>query len=1227
MAILSEIENKILSLDPTLFHVFCDVILKKKYPNYSLNSYGREAGESKSIKGNPDSVFTELNGNCICAVYTTEQQGSKKLISKFEKDIDKIFKGENSACDIKKVQAIYCCFTQRFADKDFDLLRNRCREKEISLNVWGINEIAVQVSTHRDILRDYLGIEVDTEQIYTLEKFIEKYDNNKMAVPLSTTFSGRETEIKDIKEKLDKNNVVVLTGEAGVGKTRLAIEVARQTVCENYWNVYCVKNNGRDIRSDISHLFENEDNFILMLDDANETDGLKYIFEKLQDCLQRKKNIKIIVTVREYVLEDVRSVIEKNFNIEIVNICNLNNETIYKILQENLEIKNLDYLQQISTIGQGNIRIAYMAGKLVVEGKKFVELLNFEDVLRKYYGEVIQNSQFDTKSELRKTAVIMSILRASRLDDKFLLNMLQFFNLSKDKFDECISELERQEFVDIKYEKAVKIADQCFAQYLIFYSLIKKKDVDFYQFIKCGFSEFRGKLINVIHLLMGVFRTKEVEQIICDNINKVWTELEQEKSALLFDYIKEFKFFNIDKTLLFVRNEKDVSAIIILLSDLHYSIDNLQDIFDLLFDYMDGHPEVDENITNFICNNYKITDYSGRNKYCVEIKLFENIIKKSQENSRYEKLFLNVAGILLAYSFDFAHFIENRKFVSGKIDFYLSDEGKRLREIIWYEILELASQENYRSNILNILGEYPKGTIDVANKNDILKFDLPYIFKILKSIPNNSTFDCLYVVSHLQDIINCIGCECEYDFNQFLQGDKWILYQSIKHHDFWDMKYEEVQKKNQEILQKYGLTMTAEKVKKVVVLANEIVLECENVKNEINNGLMNLFSVIDNFELVKTFVKVYVECGKDLDVCPAYIIYKHIQNDLNEEIRRIIFGGDFPQKQQWKYYWFSLQQKEDITKDICDNLCQFFNEEIDSTIKHTEWKNLTFLENYWGVDKEIYCKIGSILIEGIKRNSFFAGVYMTGIFVTENVDFLQEKFYNNLPLLQEIYMCYISNCAEKYPDYQGKLFAKFVSTDLSWIDKFLDFVFTGDIYKDMDRYSQLYCCWDNDNYEEIFNKVMERFFCDLKNSFLYMHRLRAFLCIDVKNKNVDKQKSFLISWTIKLAKNSKIVEYFEFVAECGGEFVKICLQEFLKHNEDIEIFKHIQLFSYSESWTGSAVPLKEQKINFLNSILEDIIPKGNNFLEHRVEINNRILELEHEKEEEKIRDVIEEDFR
>ena len=88
------------------------------------------------------------------------------------------------------------------------------------------------------------------ERIYQLNvpdlpsEFAPLKTNEKIRhnLPLQlTTFIGREKEVKQIKQRMEKNRLVTLTGSGGIGKTRLSIQVASELLAEYPIGVWLVE--------------------------------------------------------------------------------------------------------------------------------------------------------------------------------------------------------------------------------------------------------------------------------------------------------------------------------------------------------------------------------------------------------------------------------------------------------------------------------------------------------------------------------------------------------------------------------------------------------------------------------------------------------------------------------------------------------------------------------------------------------------------------------------------------------------------------------------------------------------------------------------------------------------------------------------------------------------------------------------------------------------------------
>lgn len=117
---------------------------------------------------------------------------------------------------------------------------------------------------------------MDTGQIMSIQDFVQVHDANKMSAPLGTKFELREAELNEAKEKLNLSDVLILSGPAGVGKTRLALQICRELASENGYEILCIKSNGLELYEDLVTTIEEDKNYLAFVDDANELTGLHF---------------------------------------------------------------------------------------------------------------------------------------------------------------------------------------------------------------------------------------------------------------------------------------------------------------------------------------------------------------------------------------------------------------------------------------------------------------------------------------------------------------------------------------------------------------------------------------------------------------------------------------------------------------------------------------------------------------------------------------------------------------------------------------------------------------------------------------------------------------------------------------------------------------------------------------------------------------------------------------
>ncbi|WP_077416070.1 hypothetical protein [Chryseobacterium sp. JV274] len=99
---------------------------------------------------------------------------------------------------------------------------------------------------------------------------------------LTNEFIGREDELKNSIEALKKYDILLLSGGASVGKSKLAVKILEELSRDNYVPIV-IQSSGVSLWDDYQHLFLPGKQHIILFDDANKSiNNLNYLLRKIE---------------------------------------------------------------------------------------------------------------------------------------------------------------------------------------------------------------------------------------------------------------------------------------------------------------------------------------------------------------------------------------------------------------------------------------------------------------------------------------------------------------------------------------------------------------------------------------------------------------------------------------------------------------------------------------------------------------------------------------------------------------------------------------------------------------------------------------------------------------------------------------------------------------------------------------------------------------------------------
>jgi hypothetical protein len=268
---LKLIEQQLIGIDSAAFQNLCDVYLALREQEFaSINRTGSQFGKQKTVKGTPDTFFRLADGSLRYVEYTTKEVG---LVAKIKEDIDKCLDPSKTGVPANEVHKIIICFNSRLTVAEETEITKHAVALNVQIELIGLDWIALEIySKYLILAKDILGIPLDTGQLLALQNFIDEYNNKagKLSTPLDNEFLNRKTELTEIEVNFSSNDILIISGFPGVGKTKIALEYLSTFLTANKdYSAFAVSKKDMDISEDLRIHLEQDKNYVLLVDDAN----------------------------------------------------------------------------------------------------------------------------------------------------------------------------------------------------------------------------------------------------------------------------------------------------------------------------------------------------------------------------------------------------------------------------------------------------------------------------------------------------------------------------------------------------------------------------------------------------------------------------------------------------------------------------------------------------------------------------------------------------------------------------------------------------------------------------------------------------------------------------------------------------------------------------------------------------------------------------------------------
>lgn len=1231
MAKLTDIKYRIDQLDGGAFQNLCDAYLScRGYgTGYSL---GMNTGTDKTAKGNPDTYFLTTNNKYVFVMYTTQKTD---FLNKALEDLQKCFDPEKTGLPaVDVVEVVYCHTYGRLSPGEHQTLHKFCEDRNAVLTLIGLDDLGNDLYLkYPRLAKDYLNININTGQITTTDEFIRVHDANKMSAPLDTPFMFRSEEVKASKEKLTQSNVLVISGPAGVGKTRLAIQICEEFAAENGYETLCIKSNGLELFDDLSTSLEAGKDYLVFVDDANELTGLHFVLGYLQKAALGPRSIKkVVMTVRDYARNQVVSQILDVERPEILKVGLLKDDDIKKLMEIAFEIKNPLYLDRIVAIAEGNARLAMLAGKVASESNDLSSIRDATELYDSYYGkqiEIITSGETGIIS-----AGIMAFFEALHLDN---LNRLEaIFAATKITADQFLFDLRHfhdMELVDLRHDKAARISDQSFSNYLIKYVFVDKKVIPLSQMIESSFFINKERTISACNILFNVFSDHAVQEYVEEEIKCAWDQLQTDKDNF-FPFFKAFHIVRPTETLLILKelidqetlHPFDIRSIEFKKKDSEKSINDeiinilcsfadhsqLPEALELLLLYYEKRPDLFEEIYTAFVSRLGVNRNSHRCGYYTQKAVVERLCALAENNPCDENLilFVRVAEQFLRLSFSRTESGRKNTITLYTIPLTMDDAVLQYRGLLWNQLLKIYQNNICKEEIESLLLDYCQ---EGGNKVDyeIVRQEFEKVICFFTLLSTDNIYHCV-IAEHIRGVVQRIEYGRTEALVPFIESTKFTIYHTLKfdHFEMLELSYDEYRTLHKAHVQDMVENYDLQDFQYLLEVCRECLMTVDKDARLLSSGIEYAIEAFaSNPELYIAVVKAYLDADTPYDIRSGNIISRLFTTMSAENVKAMIESCDFSQKNVWLWQLYVELPEDQISTAWADALLDFL-QIPPQKLRSAPYRPIDAIKKYKCIDEDLIIKASRIIANHYDESPFAFSLYFFFMMNPNHNEAAEvvAQYINDIPLLEDIYLKSIAYSEDDDPE--GKLLEELFKQDNTYLERYLDIFILKETsaYGAQDVWAErLAFIWQEERYVDYMNRISNYLFEKSDgHSGVYRTMIGQLLHSEDGEDVIGQRQGEWIEHTIQSFYQDKQRMYnlFSAIEEHKREQRTVALRKFLEQTDDYELFEELPLEPSHWGGWGSMIPYMQERITYLTSLLPML--SGLKFLKHKQKVQNDI---------------------
>lgn len=1251
MNFIKQIEVALIAINQARFQDLINHLLHIQ-GNTFIGAPGSVIAKEKTSKGAPDSFFVKGDKYVFVECTTKDKlDGAKTFIDKLEKDIEHCFDEEKTGIKNEDVEKVILACTSKIDANEHYRLKKKVKHYNVDaeLEVLDIQNLPLYIYDFPGLSEQYLGVKIIKGEIYNLPDFLVKTTKG-LQPSLINDFIAREDELKESLEHLKNVDILLLSGSAGVGKSKLAVKILEDSR-EDYIPIV-IQSSAVPLWDDFVHLFQNGKDYIILFDDANKSvQNLVYLLNFIQKPKTNK--LKVVITVRDYVKHQVYQEL-KNFKYKEVIIETLKDEDIEKIIIKvlpNLH-HHYDIRKKIIELSKGNARVALMATYSVTPDSEINYLSSPVLLYERYFEKVADEIEAFTRPIIFKTLAIVSFFGALDRNNEELKTVLKNnFEIDWDELWVTILELHRHEILDVYSNEIVKVSDQVLGTYAFYKCFIDSDSASiiYSDWISTFIEKCPSRITTTLVDVNNTFGYFHIKDFVMPHLQSVVSG--DETNEKYYSFYTLFWFYKGYDTLIYLKKWIDGLTTEskngeIKFSYVHNDHTKASKYFDLLINFWNHpnellKPAIELSIDlvakqpnrlpeflKFIHDyfSYKVEDL--HNEYQRQ-NIFLEILSTENRSPLHKEIangtFLHIGETLLGW-----HFSEfGSKGIAIRIvnfDLNYSPQLLALRAKIFDGLYSLFEQNHEQSEkILNKI-VLPGGKIDQQIYTDEL---LIYEKIISEKLSPDQYSHCKFV-SRLAKKISSLGNAIPDNWNYFLDSEIIKLSKLLKT-DFLEDRngksWEEREREKRLKIQDYIKSKSWKEIESLLHSIDTLFIQQQGREIwEIEGGISEIYIGIASkgkTEIKKT-LKLTFNNEFSFRFQPR-IIYFIINNHIlsGEELLALINKTNFRDKISCTITLLECLPENQISLKFLELLIQ--------TFKNNNHIYIHRLTDYLKFDSEFNNYKALSSESGIEKHNIIS--YLTEIMlnkpITQRYDLghhfcgdCASYFTNHMHLLKRAFISLKKS--DSHFDYDGKEFEAVLNLDSNFFIEYLEQkVVDMDYLSFRFEHFKLDCIWSLHDYKEIVDKALDIIITKAPIFSSWKHPSTVLFTFKEKNdETTEKVQKYITDFINVHSKNRQRTMMIMSIIlyRFHDKFISY-LKQFLLLNKDIEIFKHIWLKT-SGVTTGSRVPYIQKEIDFCGEIVSMVkaLPNILDYIDHIKYLEKKIIWLKKDIENEQKRD-------